>query len=137
MGGKSSSSQANQTTNVTTSTTTNIRDIGLTGAAAVDMANILETGVLERSIVNAGVFETVVQEAGSTLKQLVGGATDFANQLVKTGAATGAGYTQEGREQALQLISTGESIKESELMKALPWLIIGAVTIVSIPILKK
>lgn len=75
MGGSSSSDT--KTTNITTSTTTKMRDVGLTGQHAVDMAAILETGAIERTRISAASFDTLIQSVGKTSQQLIGGASNL------------------------------------------------------------
>ncbi len=126
--GKGPSSATEKTTNVTTTTTTNIRDVGLTGKDAVDMATILEFGGIERTRISADLVNSISQSAGATLQQLIGGATEFGNLLVTTGADTGRG-----------LIEAGAKIAddESDILALAPWVIGAVVVLAAIPILRK
>jgi len=84
MGGGSSKSSSSQdiTTITETTTSTSMGDVGLTGAQAVDMAAVLESGAVQRAQINADFLAPVVQATGNAWNQLVGGA----GQLVQTSA---------------------------------------------------
>jgi len=64
----------NQQTSVTTNTTTNIRDVGLTGDAAVALANALEQGGVLREEIASETIKGVAQTQGQSFNQLIGGA---------------------------------------------------------------
>jgi hypothetical protein len=66
-----------QTSKVTTNTTTNVRDIGFTGASAVDLVDVLQRGAVESEAIRATSLQTIAQQNGENFNQLVGGA----NQL--------------------------------------------------------
>lgn len=61
-------------TTVETTTTTTMRDIGLTGAQAVDLASVLESGSIARTQINADLMEGLLQTVGAGAQALVGGA---------------------------------------------------------------
>jgi len=73
----SPSSKSSKKTNITTNTTTTMRDIGLTGRHAVDMAAVLQTGAIETSRITAASLDSLVQQSGKTAQQLIGGASDL------------------------------------------------------------
>ena len=75
MGGSKSSDK--KTTNITTTTETTMRDVGLTGQNAVDMAAVLETGAIERTRISATSFDNLIQSVGKTHQQLIGGASNL------------------------------------------------------------
>jgi len=106
MGGSKSSQQKTQTINTTT--TTNIRDIGFTGAHAVQLADILEAGTLAQTQVNADLVKSVLQETGDKWNALVGGAGD----LVQTAGETSKELMERSK-------------PESDFMKMLPWISIA------------
>lgn len=72
-----SKSEANTSVVTTTNTTTNYRDIGLTGEAAVALADVVAGGGVEISRIGAGTMEKIVQQNGESFKQLIGGASDL------------------------------------------------------------
>ena len=72
-----SSSKTKKITNITTTTKTNIRDVGLTGQNAVDMAAILQTGAIESSRISAASMNNLMQTVGKSSQQLIGGASDL------------------------------------------------------------
>lgn len=84
MGGGSSKSRTSHTTNteVNSTTTTTMRDVGLTGGAAVDMAAVLQSGSVRRDEINAELINNIVQATGNSWNQLIGGA----GLLVETSA---------------------------------------------------
>jgi hypothetical protein len=67
-------SKTEKTTNVTTKTTTNIRDIGLTGAHANQLAQILEQGSVTSEAIRAESLNKIVKQSGQNYSQLIGGA---------------------------------------------------------------
>jgi len=75
--GKKSKTTQERTTDVSTMTTTNIRDIGLTGVHAVDLAAILESGAVEQTQITAGIITNLIQATGAGMQQLIGGATEL------------------------------------------------------------
>jgi hypothetical protein len=80
-GGPSNSKSSNEKTQkITTTTTTTMRDVGLTGAQAVDLAAVLESGAVQRAELNTTVLNGLVQATGNAWNQLIGGA----NELVET-----------------------------------------------------
>lgn len=85
------SDRQEQTSTVNTTTTTNIRDIGLSGAAAVDLADVLQSGAIESEAIRATSLDRIVQSVGTSYQQLIGGA----NNLIETGSENiEAGYQQ-------------------------------------------
>ena len=76
------------TETVITDTTTNIRDVGLTGGAAVDTVKILSEGATDREALALGTVQAINQQAGANFNQLVGGAgigvatIDFLSKLL-------------------------------------------------------
>lgn len=53
------------------------RDIGLTGAAAVDLAAVLTRGTVEQGVTQQTGLNTLTQEVGKSYNTLVGGASDL------------------------------------------------------------
>ena len=76
MGGSSSSSDRKET-NITTTTNTTMRDVGLTGKNAVDMAAILQTGAIENTRITASSLDSLMQTVGKSAQQLIGGASNL------------------------------------------------------------
>ena len=111
MGGSKSSDK--KETHVTTTTTTNIRDVGLTGRNAVDMAAILQTGAIESTRISAASLDTLIQTVGKSSQQLIGGASE----LVKTQGEIASGQDR------------------SDLVKITPFLAIAA--IITLPLILK
>lgn len=103
MGGSKSSDK--KKTNITTTTQTTMRDVGLTGQSAVDMVAVMETGAIERTRIAAGTLDNLMQTVGKTSQQLIGGASD--------------------------LISTQEDMAkdDSPMVKLAPWIAIAAIAI--------
>lgn len=90
MGGDSSSEKRTEnTTNVTTETTTNIRDVGLTGANAVELAKTLDQGATSRQSIAADTVKTLSQQASSGFQNLVGGAGAIVDSANERAAETG------------------------------------------------
>lgn len=78
MGGSSKSKTSEvKTTNVTTTTSTKMGDVGLTGAQMVDMAAVLETGGIERERIASDTINNLVQATGNAWTRLIGGASDM------------------------------------------------------------
>jgi hypothetical protein len=103
MGGSSSSDK--KTTNITTTTQTTMRDVGLTGQNAVDMAAVLQTGAIERTRISAASLDNIIQTVGKTSQQLVGGASN--------------------------LVQAQKDLLEDEsgMMKLAPWIAVAAIAI--------
>lgn len=78
----------NQATTVTTNTTTNIRDVGLTGDAAVALASALEQGSVLRDEVTSETIRGVAQVQGQSFNQLIGGAGKLIEASTKQSAQT-------------------------------------------------
>lgn len=78
----------NQATTVTTNTTTNIRDVGLTGDAAVALATALEQGSVLRDEVSSETIRGVAQVQGQSFNQLIGGAGKLLDASVKQTSST-------------------------------------------------
>lgn len=74
MGTKSYSSN---TTKISTVTTTNIRDIGLTGAAAIELASIIGATTIQLARINAQTRQVEVAQTDKKFKQLVSGSSDI------------------------------------------------------------
>ncbi len=113
MGGSSSSDV--KETNITTTTQTTMRDVGLTGKDAVDMAAIIQAGGIESTRISASTLNNLMQTVGKTSQQLIGGASD----MIRTQGEIAKAGTQGG----------------TDLIKLAPWLAIAA--IVTIPLLMK
>lgn len=77
MGFFGSDSKSSKKTNITTTTKTTMRDVGLTGQNAVDMAAVLQTGAIERTRISAASLDNIIQTVGKTSQQLVGGASNL------------------------------------------------------------
>jgi len=90
-----------------TTTNTNIRDIGLSGQHAVDLAAILSTGAIEQQRLGAVAVDKIVQTAGNSAQQLVGGASNLIT----------------------------DKLDESPIETYFPWLVIAGIVI--IPLLLK
>ena len=72
--GTSSTTKTDTSTKVSTDTTTNIRDIGLTGANAVELAAILTQGAVASSISAKDILtRQTVQRAGPARKSVLYG----------------------------------------------------------------
>ncbi len=71
MGKKSADSKTSQSTTITT--TTNVRDIGLTGPAAVEAIAILEQGAVDRERIASERLNQIATTVGQTYQALVGG----------------------------------------------------------------
>ena len=110
MGFFGSDSKTRKTTNITTTTSTMMRDIGLTGAHATNMASILETGALERQRITAGTLDNLIQTVGKTSQNLIGGASN----LIRTQGET-----------TKRQLSGGQGTAE----KLAPWIAIAAIAI--------
>ena len=97
MGFFGSDSTTKKKTYITTNTTTKMRDIGLTGAHATNMAAILQTGSLERQRITAGSLDTLMQTVGKTSQQLIGGASDLVRaqgEITKSQISGGRGTAE-------------------------------------------
>jgi len=113
MGGSRSSDT--KTTEINTTTTTSMGDVGLTGQSAVDMAAILQTGAIESTRISAASLDTLIQTVGKSSQQLIGGASE----LVRTQGEIAAQGAQGG----------------TDLMKIAPYLAIAAV--IALPLMLK
>lgn len=75
MGGSSKSKTSEvKTTTVNTTTSTQMGDVGLTGAQMVDMSAVLESGGIERERIAADTIGNLVMATGNAWNQLIGGA---------------------------------------------------------------
>ena len=83
-------STSSKSTAITTNTTTTMRDVGLTGQNAVDMAAVMQTGAIETTRIAATSLDKLVQASGKTAQQLIGGASD----LVRTQGELAQGGSQ-------------------------------------------
>lgn len=116
MGGGSSESKTTNytTTSVDTDTTTRIRDIGFTGAQAVDMAAVIETGSIARDEISAEVLNNLVQATGNAWNQLIGGA----GKMVETSAIVSENVINQlpmiTKEATKPLEEVAEAIKEGK-----------------------
>ena len=91
MCGGSKSSDVKET-NITTTTQTTMRDVGLTGQNAVDMAAVMQTGAIEQTRISATTLNNLMQTVGKTSQQLIGGASDMIRtqgEIAKAGAQGG------------------------------------------------
>lgn len=110
MGG--SSSRDEKTTNITTTTETTMRDVGLTGQNAIDMAAVLNTGAIEQTRISAASLDNLIQTVGKTSQQLIGGASDL-----------------------IQTQGTLAARKDGGLVEIAPWIAVAA--IVALPLMIK
>lgn len=117
MGGSKSSDT--KTTDINTTTTTTMRDVGLTGQNAVDMAAILSTGAIESTRISAASLDTLIQTVGKSSQQLIGGASELVRTQGDIAAHTAQAALQGG----------------TDLMKIAPYLAIAAV--VALPLMLK
>lgn len=129
MGGGGSKQE--QTSTVTTETNTNINDIGLTGAAAVDLADVLQTGAIESEAIRATSLNQIIQGVGSSYQQLVGGANELiqsGSEIVEQGSqqVTDAGVRVSNDAQAAQntirTLANRATGEDSDLVKAAPYI---------------
>jgi len=81
-------------TQVQTTTSTTLRDIGLTGAQAVDLASVLESGSIARPQISADLVESVLQTVGGSYQALSGGA----GKLVQTAGEVAVAQTAKAPE---------------------------------------
>ncbi len=77
MGGGKSESKTEKNTEISTTTTTDVRDIGFTGQHAVDLADILEAGSIKRAQINADTLTQLIDVTGGSFRTLAGGAGDI------------------------------------------------------------
>jgi len=113
--GSQSKSKTTKTTNIITTTNTSMRDVGLTGQNAVDLAAILSMGGIEQTRIAASSLDNLVQTIGKSSQQLIGGASE----LVRTQGDIAVQASQGG----------------TDLMKIAPFLAIAAVVV--LPLLLK
>jgi len=88
-------------TQVQTTTSTTLRDIGLTGAQAVDLASVLESGSIARTQISADLVESVLQTVGGSYQALAGGAgklTQTAGQVTEAAAEVAIAQTAKAPE---------------------------------------
>lgn len=109
-----SKSSTRKKTRITTTTKTNIRDVGLTGKNAVDMAAVMQTGAIETTRISASVLNNLIQQSGKSAQQLIGGASD----LVRT----------QGE------ITKGQLGQKNSLMQLAPYAIVA---LIGIAVLKR
>lgn len=109
--------ETKQQTSVTTTTSTSVRDIGLTGRDAVAMAGIINRGGVQREQISAARFDSLLQHAGKAYEQLIGGAST----LVASAGAQAGEYIAAGEN--LQQLRAGE--ESSDLAKVMPYLAIA------------
>lgn len=88
--------ETKNTTEVITNTTTEIRDIGVTGAQAVDFVAVMESGAVARNEVVVDLLQNLVQQTGEGWNRLIGGASE----LVETQAVAGADVFRAGADVA-------------------------------------
>ena len=97
-------SSSKQITNVNTTTTTTIRDVGVTGAHAVSLAkNAGDQGVRIAQI-GADVVRSAAQESGYQFRQLVGGA----GELLRRSSEASQREIGSAQEQARLLVSSAK-----------------------------
>lgn len=87
MGSKKASTSTTQ--NVTTETVTEIRDIGLTGEAAVAALREFEAATIERERIASETLTRIAQETGATFRALVGGEGPLVYSEVAPGVNVG------------------------------------------------
>jgi len=109
------SSKSAISTVVTTNTTTNIRDIGITGGQAIDLENIIQQGSIEREAIRADSINKVTQEIGSAWNALIGGA----GALVQSGKEISAKQA-EALPAMLEMVQSG-----GKLTQMMPYIVIG------------
>lgn len=126
--GKKTASTTEKVSNITTNTTTTIRDVGVTGKDAVELVNVLESGSIGRTQINADLLKTIVQSTGATLQQLVGGATDVSNRLVETGERAGGQIIKASAKEALAA--------KSDIIAIAPWIAIAVAIFAVAPVLR-
>jgi hypothetical protein len=114
------SSKTEKTTNVTTNTTTKINDIGLTGAHATQLAQVLEQGSVSSQAIQADAFKKLVKTSGTNYSQLIGGAgklmettSENVEELAKAGAKQQTGLTQGAVNLGYNVADTAEQILAS------------------------
>lgn len=98
-----SSSSTRYTTTYNTTTTTTMRDVGLTGAQAVDLAAVIEMGGTQRHQLTADLLGGFVQATGNAWNTLIGGAGDF----VETSRAVSENIVRESVDHGLDLAILG------------------------------
>jgi len=99
-----------KTQKVKTTTTTTLRDIGLTGAQAVDLASVLESGAIARTQINADLMEGILQTMGSGYQPLAGGTGAITQTAGKAG-----------------VIQETEALKFKDFEKVMPFIALALV----------
>lgn len=113
-GGEAPSSTTQYTSEVVTNTTTSLRDVGLTGANAVDLAAVLESGAIATNNINAKTLDHLIQEVGAGFKQLIGGA----GKLVDTAGSVSSDSMSKSKAVSDKIISSGENVAKDILAYA-------------------
>lgn len=111
-------SKSSKETNITTNTTTTMRDVGLTGRNAVDMAAVLSTGNIETTRITAATLDNLIQQSGNTAQQLIGGASG----LVRTSGETLHAVSDIAQTQAAMAGQGG-----TDLMKIAPYVVVAII----------
>lgn len=103
-------SKTEKTTEVTTKTVTDIRDIGLTGKQFKDVATGITKGAIESEKLRTRSLDRLVQQVGENYSQLVGGAgkiTDTAEsvgkEVLETSESASKSLVTKGQQQAINL----------------------------------
>lgn len=116
----SSSATTENLTQNTTTTTSTVHDIGLTGNAAVDLAKTLTGGASSVSTQALDSLQVVNQQAGNSFNQLVGGAGlltktagTVAGKILDQGAAAGQAYSSQGTDIAKTIAGQGSAAGQS------------------------
>lgn len=147
-GGSSSESKTDDSTTITTTTETNIinSDIGVTGASAVELVNILESGAVNARAQDTQRYQTLVQETGKAWTQLIGGAgklvqsaeniadagVDLASAGLNAGtdiAFEGSSVARQGLNVAGQTVRSGQAVEKSAsqlIAENAPWIAAAA-----------
>ena len=68
---------------ITTTTKTDIGDIGLTGQNAVDLAAVIQAGGIARDQIHADALKVLTQESGKGWQHLMGGAGDLVQPVTR------------------------------------------------------
>lgn len=133
------SDRQEQTSTVNTTTTTNIRDIGLSGAAAVDLADVLQSGAIESEAIRATSLDRIVQSVGTSYQQLIGGA----NNLIETGAqqVTDSGNLVQNTAQeatnTIRQLADRATNEDSDFIKVAPYIAVVVVGLLSLTLRSK
>lgn len=116
----SSKSSVATVTNIETHTTSTMRDMGITGAMGVELADIVQHGTTERARIGAKLVDQMITSVGGTYAKLIGGAGDYAAELVGTGAKEKAATIEAGERTVTKLLEA--ATPESTLLKkAIPY----------------